>query len=187
MIGFGSLLLPLALVLYSLNGGGEGDTAAGLTPRQALEAQSPGQGEAWLEFAVAHDLPTAHQVRIEQRVTLRISPHPGAARQNLSAILAPNGGRVRLAERAFADCLPIGNIAGVRAQRGNRLLLFLRDRRLLAADLEKACTAQNFYAGFYVEQNEDGRLCVDRDRLQSRNGAKCSVSSLRQIVAIAED
>ena len=181
-----ALLFPLALLLPQPVGPLADDGARQLTAEQALEPQAAQSRIAWFERAHPFEVPLANQVRIEQRVILRISPRPGNARQNLAANLsAPRSSR--LAERSFGDCVPVNNIAGVQAQRGNRLLLFLRDRRLVVADLEKACSAQNFYAGFYLESNEDGRLCIDRDRLQSRNGAKCSVSSMRQIVAIAGD
>ena len=38
-----------------------------------------------------------------------------------------------------------------------------------------------------VEQNDDGKLCVDRDRLLSRAGAKCRISNLNRLVAVTDD
>lgn len=87
----------------------------------------------------------------------------------------------------MGKCVSVAGIAGVQPRRGNRLVLFMRDQRIVAADLERACSARDFYSGFYVERSEDGMLCVDRDRLQSRTGARCKLSRLRQLVAVNED
>jgi hypothetical protein len=62
-------------------------------------------------------------------------------------------------------------------------MLYLRDQRIISANLEKACSARDFYSGFYVDQNSDGLLCVDRDKLHSRTGANCEVERMRQLVA----
>ena len=64
----------------------------------------------------------------------------------------------------------------------NRLILFMRDRRIVSAELERACHARDFYAGFYVARNTDGMICTGRDKLQSRAGMNCAVSRLRQLV-----
>ena len=68
---------------------------------------------------------------------------------------------------------------------GNRLLLYLRDRRLVSAQLERACSARDYYSGFYFEPNDDGRLCIERDRLLSRTGARCSLSNMAQLVPVS--
>jgi hypothetical protein len=124
----------------------------------------------------------ANQVRIEQRVVIRIAPATDAARQNLTASLPQRATSTRFEERAKEKCVPLQGIAGVQTGSGNRLVLFLRDRRMLSVGLEKACRARDFYAGFYVEKNKDGRLCVSRDKLQSRNGARCEIETMRQLV-----
>lgn len=83
----------------------------------------------------------------------------------------------------MGKCVDIGDISGVQPDRGGRLMLFMRDQRIVAAELEKACSARDFYSGFYIDKNDDGRLCVSRDRLQSRSGAKCQLSRMRRLVA----
>ena len=61
---------------------------------------------------------------------------------------------------------------------------FLRDRRMLSVNLEKSCRARDFYSGFYVEKNKDGQLCISRDKLQSRTGARCEIETMRQLVEV---
>jgi hypothetical protein len=127
---------------------------------------------------------TASQIRIEQRVVVRISPQPPAARQNLLAELPQRELSQRFEERSKEKCVALQGIAGVQTGSGNRLVLFLRDRRMISVNLEKSCRARDFYSGFYVEKNKDGRLCVERDKLQSRTGASCEVEAMRQLVEV---
>ncbi|QIQ85825.1 hypothetical protein [Erythrobacter sp.] len=128
----------------------------------------------------------AHQVRIEQRVVVRISPARPTTRQQLLATLPREEVATRYEERKMAKCLPVERIAGVQTGSGNRLVLFLKDKRMVTVNLEKTCRARDFYSGFYVEKNEDGKLCVDRDRIKSRTGLKCEVERMRQLVAVEE-
>ena len=90
------------------------------------------------------------------------------------------------AEVEHGVCVPVAAIAGVQPVEDDRLLLFLRDRRVLSAALERSCSARAFYSGFYIERSEDGQLCVSRDRLQSRSGASCQVDSLHRLVAVRD-
>lgn len=125
---------------------------------------------------------TARQVRIEQRVVVRIAPRVPSARQNALDDLPDRELPARFEERGKEKCVALQGIAGVQTGSGNRLVLFLRDRRMISVTLEKSCRARDFYSGFYVEQSKDGRLCVDRDQLQSRTGVSCEVETMRQLV-----
>lgn len=131
-----------------------------------------------------HGSQTVRQVRIEQRVIIRITPQRQSNRNNLLAQLPQRELSTRYEEREIARCLPVSGISGVQTGDGNRLLLFLRDQRVITVNLERACRAREFYSGFYIERNEDGQFCVDRDELQSRSGAKCEVERMRQLVAV---
>lgn len=126
-----------------------------------------------------------NQVRIEQRITIRIAPRAGPPPPPFRPFMMDQPDRPdrpRISERHAGKCLPIAGIAGVQVGRDNRLMLYLRDRRVISLGLEKGCRAQDFYSGFYVERSQDGQLCVDRDRLQSRSGANCALTRLRQLV-----
>lgn len=123
-------------------------------------------------------------VRIERRVYVRIAPRSVSARRNMLAQLPVRSRRYE--EKASANCVPVSRIAGVETGSGNRLLLFLRDRKIMSVNLEKACRARDFYSGFYVERKKDGKLCVNRDTLQSRNGARCDIARMMQLKAIEE-
>ena len=126
------------------------------------------------------------QFRIDRRVTIRITPRREPNPNSLLARLPQRGLSANYVERDEQRCVPMAGIAAVQSGQGNRLLLFLRDNRILSVNLERACRARDFYSGFYIERSEDGQLCVDRDQLQSRSGAKCEVEAMRQLVAAEE-
>ena len=175
-------IAPLALLLPGAAGG---DTAAQLlpeptVPEQSAPAASPLPG--WFAFDSLVAVPTQNQVRIEQRVTIRISPLVNSPRQSM----VPDVPSVNLrdyAERDAGKCIPLSSIRGVQSISDNRLLLYLRDRRVLSLRLRKSCRAQDFYSGFYVEPQADGMLCVKRDTLRSRTGASCELREINRLVA----
>jgi hypothetical protein len=164
--------------------------ADGLAPEaveQEPAAFDSGEDAAYRVSLEANRAPKVGQVRIEQRVVIRISPRPRATRQDLLAQLPRGEVATRLEERPMGKCVAVQRIAGVGTTNDNRLVLFMNDRRIVSARLEKSCKPEDFYSGFYVERNEDGMLCVKRDELQSRAGAKCGVDSFRQLVAVPDE
>lgn len=123
------------------------------------------------------------QVHIEQRVQIRITPRgPSAVRPEMFVGIPDEDIRAHFTERKIGKCVSISGIAGVQPDRGNRLLLYMRDRRLVAAELERSCRARDFYSGFYLGRTSDGQLCVDRDILLSRSGMNCKLTRIRQLV-----
>jgi len=129
---------------------------------------------------------SAYQVRIERRTTIRIAPRRKPVQPN-SFVGVPNQPiGPRFIERKIGRCLPVSRIAGVQSKGGGEILLFLRDRRIVSARLERACSARDFYSGFYLSPNKDGNLCVQRDALQSRSGAKCKLTRIRQLIEVPD-
>lgn len=131
----------------------------------------------------------ANQVRIEQSLRIRIAPQgPVSPPRNRPDMLVGIPQRTvgeSHVERRMGRCIPIGNIAGVQPDGGNDLILYLRDRRMVRAQLERECRARDFYSGFYLSRSSDGRLCADRDMLQSRSGANCKISEMRQLIGLS--
>ena len=188
MHSFAALLAPLALLLPT----------AAVNERAALAPESgtaetpagfdPAQQQPFETFFDSYRSPSQGQVRVTQRVTIRITARRQDARQPLSADVAdaPAPMRAHLEERKMGDCVPIGDIAAVDPGPENRLILYMRDRTLISAALDRECSAREFYSGFYVERTDDGKLCVKRDKLQSRAGASCGVKRLSRIVSVRD-
>ena len=185
-----ALLLPLLGQGAALVQGDEGDappapmSSAPDYDLQPEAPQSPVDDAAQSPLDAFYSGQSAGQVRIEQRVTIRISPYRQSNRNSLLAPLPQRGMASTYEERSMERCVPMSSISGVQTGTGNRLLLFLRDDRIVSINLERACRARDFYSGFYIERSEDGRLCVGRDELQSRSGAKCEIERMRQLVAV---
>lgn len=143
----------------------------------------PLREERILSITDAFRMPTINQVRIEQRVVVRIAPR--SPRRSEVLMNANSETKPRYREQKMASCMPVKSIAGVH-QDGERLIFFMRDRGLVSARLEKRCRARDFYSGFYVERNKDGRLCKKRDILLSRAGTRCELRDLRRLVAVRD-
>jgi hypothetical protein len=183
MNSLAAFLTPLALLLPAAlpRGAAPADETARATPEEEKAARgfagAPITALRLLEEA--RRPPVEYQVRIEQRVIIRIAPSsPQRMEQSLAEL---NRRTNRFEEVRLGECIPINMIAAVAPQE-NRLLLFMRDRRILSVALERACNPEDFYSGFYIERR-DGQLCERRDHLQSRAGASCRVTRLNRLVA----
>lgn len=194
----GELLAPMALLLAGVSASGpavQADHAA--THSSAYYVPSISESPFRYEILESSTLRTLFdwvtgsardQVRFEQRMTIRIGP--SAAPLPMTALIEmqdtdPETPR-RFIERKMGKCVPVAGIAAVQAADDKRLILFMRDRRLISAALERSCHARDYYSGFYLSRSSDGQLCVDRDTLQSRNGANCKLDKLRQLVEVGE-
>lgn len=170
-----ALLAPLALLLPAPS---SGPPETQLAPQSGADALAALPEMGPLPVA---EVPVAEQVRIEQRTVVRVSPPSTSLRRAMAIELVPVA-PARMSERKMGKCVAVAGIAAVQPDAGGKILLFMRDQRLISASLEKTCSARDFYSGFYVERNKDGMLCVDRDKLHSRAGASCEVGKMRQVV-----
>ena len=154
----------------------------------ASDLPPPVSFQFWPRHFVSHSFvpDSSFQVRIEQSVRIRIAPRPTASvpqsRPNMLVGVPNRAIGTNMVERRMGKCVKVKSIAGVQASSGKALVLYLRDRRMVRAKLERACRAKDFYSGFYLSRSADGRLCVDRDSLQSRSGANCKLTQMRQLV-----
>ncbi|WP_148291583.1 hypothetical protein [Novosphingobium sp. B-7] len=123
---------------------------------------------------------TWRQVRIEQRLIIRITPGimgrdmppPPPMPQPMMVLRGRHGG----------GCVALGGIAAIApSSSDSQIVLLLRDRRQVVASLEKTCNARDFYVGFYAERSSDGMLCTGRDVIHSRAGASCMITRLREV------
>ncbi len=181
MLNWAAFLAPIAFVLPLVASGADEDGMA-LAPPVSAEPEA-GEARPWTEFQPWQNQSDPMQVRIQQRVVVRISP--AQPRSSLVADL-PRQLSTRLVERKMGKCIPLRDVLAVQTGGPSKLILYLRDRQMISAQLDKACSARDFYSGFYVEPSKDGNLCVSRDELQSRSGAKCELSAFRRLEAVRD-
>ncbi|MEE9434364.1 MAG: hypothetical protein V3V15_09015 [Sphingorhabdus sp.] len=118
------------------------------------------------------------QVRVRQRIIIRIprrTPKPSRIQM----------GAKRYKEKKIGKCIWMNQLAAVRPGAGKKqnLEFATKSGQLVRAYLSDGCVAHVFYAGAYMERSRDGKLCVDRDRVHARSGAKCEIDKFRQLVA----
>jgi len=146
--------------------------------------------EAWAEFDVIEtDSPfnpiirfngTYFQVRVDQRVIIRLPsqamvPSAVGAQREAAA-------KIKYKEQKIGKCLWVDKLAGSRPGPDRTLDIMTRDGVLVRAYLGDGCLAREFYAGAYMERSYDGKLCIDRDLLHARTGAKCEVDKFRLLI-----
>jgi hypothetical protein len=188
MHSFAATLAPIALLLLP---SAAADSHAALTPRTGqIEAPAgfdAAQAQPFETFFDSYRPSSRNQVRVRQRIVIRITARRPNARENLSADFPERAPvSTHLEERKMGDCVRIQDIAGVDPGPENRLILYMRDRTLVSAALDRECSAREFYSGFYIDRTEDGKLCVKRDKLQSRAGASCEVKQLARLVSVRD-
>ena len=124
---------------------------------------------------------TSFQVRVQQRVIIRVPRQtvtPVGLGSRNSAKLSPT----RYKEEKVGKCLMMDRLVGSRPGPKDSLELVTRDGEMIRAYLGDGCLAREFYAGAYMERPVDGKLCIDRDLLHARTGAKCEVDKFRLLV-----
>jgi hypothetical protein len=119
------------------------------------------------------------QVRVEQRVIIRIP----------SRVVTPVGANgsaksAQYKEAKIGKCLMMDRLVASRPGPKNSLELATRDGIVIRAYLEDDCLAREFYAGAYMERPVDGKLCVKRDFVHARTGAKCEINKFRLLQPI---
>lgn len=181
MLNWAALIAPIAFVLPLVSAGGS-EAERSLAPPVPADAEV-GEAQPWVAFQPWQNQPDPMQVRIQQRVVVRVSP--ARPRNSLVADL-PRQLSTRMVERKMGKCVALRDVLAVQTGGPSKLILYLRDRQMISAQLEKACSARDFYSGFYVEPSRDGNLCVSRDELQSRSGAKCELSALHRLEAVRD-
>jgi hypothetical protein len=116
------------------------------------------------------------QARVQQRVIVRF---PVGQNTGSTSVGKP----IKFKEEKIGKCLLVNRLVGSRPDGKDRLEFVTRDQQLIRAYLGDGCLAREFYAGAYVERPIDGKLCIDRDLLHARTGAKCEIDKFRLLVA----
>lgn len=130
-----------------------------------------------------------YQLVIERRLIIRIPARPSSL---TSFSAGEAAGRARPApivwrETKAPKCVAVRSLIGIQAVQSDSIDMITRENQRLRAKLKRGCRAQDFYSGFYMRASKDGRLCADRDALQSRSGAECEVERFRLMVPVRDE
>ncbi len=130
------------------------------------------------------------QVIIERRIIIRV-PAQRSPLTNFAAspdLPSPTPEMpIVWKETKAPKCVAMSNILGMRAVQRDSIDLMTRQNQRLRAQLNRGCRALDFYSGFYMQKNKDGRLCVDRDSIHARSGARCEIEKFRILVPVRQE
>ena len=111
-----------------------------------------------------------HHILIRVTTAMRRAPVPGAM-------------LVEWRESRGPRCVSARRIVAATSPRQESVDFILSDRTRIRARLERRCPALDFYRNLYVNPNEDGRICADRDAIRSRTGGECQIDQFRTLTA----
>lgn len=152
---------------------------ASLSAAFLLPPGAPGTGEP--ASSRASPAPTrVAQVRIQQHIVIRV-PRPDPVRRVAAPPPAPLP-PIAWVEKRADDCIAAESLSGAAIIRSDSVDLVLSGGRRVRAKLGNECPALDFYAGFYVKPNKDGKLCAKRDVFRSRSGGECRIKSFRTLM-----
>jgi hypothetical protein len=107
---------------------------------------------------------------IQDEVILRVPVQPRPIARNIEWV-----------EKKGPKCIPAGVIRMASLSGREEVDFLLNNRARIRAKLEDDCPALDFYAGFYL-QPEDDRLCARRDAIHSRIGRSCTIDKFKLLV-----
>jgi hypothetical protein len=84
-------------------------------------------------------------------------------------------------EKKGPKCIPAGEIQRALLSGSEQVDFVLANHARIRAQFDEDCPALDFYAGFYL-QPQDDRLCARRDAVHSRIGGSCTIERFKQLI-----
>lgn len=119
------------------------------------------------------------QLVVREQIIIRVP-------MRMRRLAPPNISQIEWKESKGPKCVSAGSILGATLLGQNSVDLILRDNRRVRAQLE-SCPALDYYYGFYLSPNADGRICADRDVIRSRMGGQCGIERFRALKPVSKD
>ena len=121
------------------------------------------------------------QVIIRERIVIRIPRMRPAPPPSPTPVL------MRWKEKGGPRCVDAKGIAGATIGASDAIDLIMAGAKRMRARLDQTCPSLDFYTGFYIKPNADGKVCATRDAIRSRSGAVCPIRDFRKLVAARWD
>jgi hypothetical protein len=156
-----------------LAGGAGLANAPGLTPLDRAALPPAAATPALPVQAGAEPTPTRFaQVMVHEHIVIRIPLQP-------TRVPSPQT-TIEWREKKGPKCLDARAIAGAALGKGS-LDFVMRSGERVRARLEDSCPALDFYQGFYITPNADGKVCADRDSIRLRMGRQCDIDKFKAL------
>jgi hypothetical protein len=123
-----------------------------------------------------------------------IALQPGAVEQSVTRLVVqdevilrvpvqprPLVQQIEWVERKGPKCIPAYAIRRAMLSGQSQVDFVLANRARIRAQFDEDCPALDFYAGFYL-QPQDERLCAGRDAIHSRIGGSCTIGKFKQLL-----
>ena len=195
-------MLGSALLIFVASHSVAGDVSPSIAPVQAVGVGAPVQaiGRAVRLCASSSRTPSllvskrlnplsAHFVRIiiQREIVLRVRAQRRVSQSDsVSKPAQPSIAQSTILwmEKDALQCLPMRDIERIQVLQRNSIDLLTRAGQRLRMRLKRGCRALDFYSGFYMNTNEDGNLCKNRDTIHARSGAQCEIDQFHLLVPI---
>jgi len=116
---------------------------------------------------------------VQQQIIIRVPRRPVTRG-------APAAAPVRWRESRGPRCIEARQVVGAGHLGETSVDLVLRNTNWIRVQLSRRCPALDFYRGFYVNTEGDGRICADRDTIRSRAGGECAIEQFRTLRPVAD-
>jgi hypothetical protein len=121
-------------------------------------------------FVVPRETLQFAQLSFHSRIVVRIE----------AARVAP--AVTRWIEKKGPRCIKMADIQGSAVIVANSVDVALRGGDRIRMRFERSCPGLDYYSGFYVVPNKDGRICHGRDVVRDRAGGECAIDKFRKLV-----
>lgn len=85
-------------------------------------------------------------------------------------------------EKKGPHCIALTDIQGTAVIVANSVDVALRGGDRARMRFERSCPGLDYYSGFYVVPNKDGKICAGRDVVRDRAGGECAIDKFRKLV-----
>ena len=105
---------------------------------------------------------------VQQGVILRVPVVPRAVIPQIEWV-----------EHKGPKCIPTAGIRRALLSGSDEVDFVLANRVRIRAELDEDCPALDFYGNFYLQPEDDQRLCARRDAIHSRMGGSCTIERFK--------
>jgi hypothetical protein len=85
-------------------------------------------------------------------------------------------------EKKGPHCINLTDIQGTAVIVANSVDIALRGGDRVRMRFERSCPGLDYYSGFYVVPNSDGKICAGRDVVRDRAGGECAIDKFRKLI-----